>query len=374
MRVLVKAVLVFVCLVATTPYSYSQLIDVAKISDVNLAESEIDNILSQGNSSIQIDGSPGLSCLLTLHRDNPIVLDPYGTIAGPSDLAGACAQPGYVKVVDSISWCGTGGPNIIGCAFTPGNCVVVVRYNPSLEWILWMHEYSHSKGLSHRATDTALMNPTINATHNSLSGSECAIAQNIASSGTSGPPQTSTPIHAFPVTAFVKKTFIEGTPYRQARLYKGKDVTRLIGMLNDGQMLAYRANVVATLGMTGDKRATRVLIDFISSALDLAVPDDRRSCFAALISLGYVANANKDDDALNFLIQSTSSSLWEQRLIPAGGASKAKTSNVLAGSVVGSFVSAAMMGLALSGTQKAAQALSSLHEKSNEGDLGLFVK
>jgi hypothetical protein len=372
MRVM-KFVIALTLVSLMSPRGYSQLIDVSRVSDVALSEAEVDNILNQGNSSIQIDGSSGLSCLLTLHRDNPILLDPYGTIAGPNDLAGACAQPGYVKVVDSISWCGSGGPNIIGCSYTPGNCVVVVRYNPSLEWLLWMHEYSHSKGLNHQTTDTALMNPTIDAAHNSLFSSDCAIVQNVASSGSSGPPQASTPIGALPVTQFVKRTFIEGTPYQQARLYKSEDVNRLVGMLTDVQMSAYRANIAATLGMTGDKRASGALINLISSRLDVSKPDDRRACIAALISLGYVSNANQDEGSLNFLIQATSSSFWEKRLGPNGPASKAMTSDV-AGRTVASFVAAAMMGLALSGTQKAAEVLKNLQEKPGSGTFDLFVQ
>jgi hypothetical protein len=372
MRIM-KFVIALTFLSLTPPRGNCQLIDVSRISDVALSEAEVDNILNQGNSSIQIDGSPGLSCLLTLHRDNRVALDPYGVIAGPDDLAGACAQPGYVKVVDSISWCGNGGPNIIGCAPTPGNCIVVVRYDPNLEWLLWMHEYSHSKGLGHVTTGTALMNPTIDATHNSLPSSDCALVQNTASSGSSGPPQASTPVDAIPVSEFVKKTFIEGTPYAQAQRYSGRDVDQLIKMLNDVRLSAYRGNVAATLGMTGHKRASSALITLVSSGLDLTKPEDRRVCIAALISLGYVSNVKRDRESLSFLIHGTSNSFWEKQLLPNGAASTPITSDVVE-TTVSSFIAAAMMGLALSGTPKAGEVLKSLQERPGSAAFDLFIQ
>jgi hypothetical protein len=82
--------------------------------------------------------------------------------------------PGQVQVVDQINWCGGFSPNIIGCASVPGNSLVVVRFTPALEGILWLHEFGHNKGRNHRTDPNAVMAPSIGATRTHVNATECA--------------------------------------------------------------------------------------------------------------------------------------------------------------------------------------------------------
>jgi hypothetical protein len=214
------------------PCARGQLIDVTKAGDSLITDSRIDQILNQGNSSVQIESGPG-TCLLTLHRDNPAQAVSGEAINGSDDFDSICGQPGYVHVVNQINWCGITSPNVIGCSQTPGQCVVVMRYQEDLEWILWMHEYSHSKGLHHRDEPRALMAPVVDASHDSLTGLECATIQNTVSTGVPGPPTASEPGEKTNIAEFIKRTYFEGTPYAEARRFKKRDVDKLISMLKD---------------------------------------------------------------------------------------------------------------------------------------------
>ncbi len=79
-----------------------------------------------------------------------------------------------VKVVRQINYCGSSGTNIIGCAWTPGNGMALVRMSDlGSEAVLWAHEYGHNTGLSH-ATDTKrIMYGTDFGTNNGLDQAEC---------------------------------------------------------------------------------------------------------------------------------------------------------------------------------------------------------
>ena len=97
-----------------------------------------------------------------------------GSIDSSAEFSTVNGLPGHVKVVNQINWCGFLAPNIIGCAPVPGNSLAVVRITQSLEGILWLHEYGHNKGLSHRNDPNAVMNPTIGPTRRRVNATECA--------------------------------------------------------------------------------------------------------------------------------------------------------------------------------------------------------
>ncbi len=96
-----------------------------------------------------------------------------GVINSAADFQQALNQPGFVKVVNQINWCGAILPNVIGCAPVPGNSMVVVRFTAAREGILWAHEYGHTKGLSHRNDPNAVMNPVIGPTRLRVNSAEC---------------------------------------------------------------------------------------------------------------------------------------------------------------------------------------------------------
>ncbi len=82
-----------------------------------------------------------------------------------------------VKLVRVIRFCA--GPvspntNILGCAYTPGSSMMLVRMSSSIEHLVWGHEYGHNVGLLHVTDADNLMNDTASSTGNTgLDTSQC---------------------------------------------------------------------------------------------------------------------------------------------------------------------------------------------------------
>ena len=238
-----------------------------------------DSILTAASTVAQTNNGLGdAPCPVTLTRNGSITT--FGSpsfINSQADLNAVLALPGQVKVVNQINWCGGLSPNIIGCAPVPGTSLVVVRFLPVSEGILWLHEYGHNKGLNHRDDPTAVMHPTLDQSRTMITAEECAkyMATPVAAAqagvmesrfdmaqGQGGTGQL------MPVESFVRQTFVHGVPYATASQYGPDTVPKLLAMLNDPAEKDYWANIVITLGMIGDARAVDALIAFVEKGGD----------------------------------------------------------------------------------------------------------
>ena len=83
---------------------------------------------------------------------------------------------GRVKIVNAINYCGGAGTNIIGCSWTPGNGMAVVRLTSlGVEAVLWLHEYGHNNGLNHENNDSrVIMYGTDNGLNDGIRPGDCA--------------------------------------------------------------------------------------------------------------------------------------------------------------------------------------------------------
>ena len=143
---------------------------------IPITEAEADQILGDGTNVVQTNNGPGdVPCAVKLQRTGGIGTFPAPRFINSSaDMDAALLLPGQVQVVDQINWCGSFSPNIIGCAPVPGDSLVVVRFNPTLEGILWLHEFGHNKGRNHRDHPNAVMAPSIGDTRTHVNAAECA--------------------------------------------------------------------------------------------------------------------------------------------------------------------------------------------------------
>jgi hypothetical protein len=79
-----------------------------------------------------------------------------------------------VKVVDYIGWCGSPGSNILGCSYTPGKGMVVIRMSSAAdEGKLWAHELGHNLSLQHNPTNGFIMYAYFSSYNTKLSDYEC---------------------------------------------------------------------------------------------------------------------------------------------------------------------------------------------------------
>jgi hypothetical protein len=77
-----------------------------------------------------------------------------------------------VKIVRLINYCGGPATNIIGCAYTPGDAMIVVRIS-SNEGLLWLHEYGHNTGLVHNNDTRYVMHGSLSFDNRALTLDEC---------------------------------------------------------------------------------------------------------------------------------------------------------------------------------------------------------
>jgi len=153
---------------------------VARFRTATLSNADADAILRAASNVLQTDDdgsdSGDVACPVQLTRQGNVTafMAGDGTIDSAAEFNVVVALPGHVKVVNQINWCSGIGFNIIGCAPTPGNSLVVVRFTANQEGILWAHEYGHTRGLPHNTGLNAVMNATITTARTMVTSLECS--------------------------------------------------------------------------------------------------------------------------------------------------------------------------------------------------------
>lgn len=275
------------------------------------------------------DGAGDVKCMVELVHSGTVVK--FGEAELPSVVTSAddfnrlSVPPGAVKVVKSIDWCGYLGTNFVGCASQPGFGIVVLRHDPELEGILWLHEFGHNKGLGHTNQVKRVMQHSIGKENRLVTSAECeALRIKVAgavSAGTAGDdksvptpvPQTTKPPTTMPIEEFVSRMWIHGVPYSEARKYGDDALPFLLNNLNDRRNDHSWANTVMVLGMIGNADVSRSLLDFLFRRSD--VPLSRQEYFAKLsvpLALGYMANRTEDQASFKTLMSGVSPRFWEK--------------------------------------------------------------
>ncbi|WP_417457405.1 hypothetical protein [Kordiimonas sp.] len=296
-------------------------INIGKHANASLTQVEAGNILG--------DGSQHLSqCNATFRQNGAIrtLGSIPSVITSSTDMSKACAAgllseenaeffgvPRKLQVVNAIYHCGETKPGIIGCAYTPGQCMVVVRYHPSLEGTLLAHEFGHSKGLPHRVNSTdAIMYPSISPLRKKFTGSECnKIRQLGFMAEEAGPPQSIGVVAKLPIEDFARSSFPSGIEYQEARQYTATEVAQIEPWLSDRAEEAHWSNVATILGIVAAPNAYSTLNAFIFSPGNGKLSaDDYRARASAIMSMGYILKAGMHQNTLDFLNKYSTPSEW----------------------------------------------------------------
>ncbi|HEV2765344.1 MAG TPA: HEAT repeat domain-containing protein, partial [Pyrinomonadaceae bacterium] len=267
---------------------------------------------------------------------------------------------GRVHVVSDLNWCGTLSSNVIGCADTPGGCMIVVRDDdPAIEAVLWAHEFGHNRGLDHRDVNDAVMHSIIETTHRRLTQAECSAFRGPSAGSTGGETRRMPAGRGEPpmdIKEFVRRRYVHGVPYEQASSYPAEVVPTLLEMLRDPAERAHRANIVATLGMIGDPRAVRPLLELFAEGEGQLSNREYKLRKAIVVSLGYLLNKTDDREVLEFLLEGLNPDSWSRTVkwdSPADVPPEHTQSQL---------TKMAIWGLALSGKTEAREALLSLQQ------------
>lgn len=372
--------LLFIAMFALTVESFGQVspmstithpLSIGRHSMATLSDADAGNIIALGS---QVLGQ----CNATFRQQGAVtVVGTPSTVNSDADMAAACSSalvasesgfeplgvPRRVRVVNAINWCGTAGAGIIGCAYTPGQCMVVVRYTSSMEGILWAHEFGHSKGLPHRTdSGNAVMYPSIGSTHTVFTGGECSAIRQLgfyAQNGSEGV-DSSKSMSRIPIEEFVSQAFVHGVPYDEARLYSSSDVAKVVPWLSDAGKMEYWSNIASTAGIVADRSAFVVLTSVIGAGGSGVIPiSDYKARVSAIMALGYVIRGSNDQQARDFLEKHSSPADWSgTKWLAPYHASAAERDADLA--------SAAVLGLSLANDVKALQFLDGVARRTVE--------
>ncbi|MDX0457587.1 matrixin family metalloprotease [Sinorhizobium medicae] len=295
--------------VNAAPSTVSHPLQIGRHTTVGMTDADADRIIGDMSSILA-------QCTSQANRRGAVaVVNTPGTITSNADLNAACSStflpqeggfeplgvPRRVRIVNAINWCGSIGTSIIGCAPTPGTCLVMVRFTANQEGSLWAHEFGHSKGLPHRDVPNALMRPVIAAANRALTKQECASIRQLGFFELVSNDEP-TPLNKIPITEFVTQTFAHGVPYAEARQYGSADLDEILPWLTAIDRRPYWSNIISVIGIVADGRSSGILRNHIlrpaTGSIDI---DDYRSRVSAIISLGYVVYGNGDHDAKAFL-------------------------------------------------------------------------
>lgn len=354
---------------AQEPFGVTLLpVHVVRHGNVAISNSEVDLVIASATRVVAVaDYSGDVGARVSIQREGAVASSNAFpcTIASRADydaaFAATAADALSVKrklaVVCRINWCGSLSPGIIGCGDQPGTRFMQVRHTRSLEGILTAHEYGHTKNLGHRNDETAVMNPYIVSTALGLNGSEAAAYGSTSLHAFTGQVSSTA---ALPLKEFVKQTFPHGVPYAEAKAYGATALPALRGMLADPALTPHWPNIVIVMGINGDKSTFAVLRKHLErkgeGILQLGDYDSR---IFALAAMGYNANNLKpgNQNIIKYLTASTDPKTWQAKKLKWRSPSHAVPTEA---AVTDDLVGQAILGLALSGDQKAAAALEAM--------------
>lgn len=192
-----------------------------------------------------------------------------------------------------------------------------------------------------------------------LTATACQRANNQPADLMSGP-NPDTEVSSEPpqeVKQFVSQTYIHGVPYEQASKYDSRQVPELLAMLGNPQEEANWPNVVVVLGIIGDPQTVEPLIAFAGKGEGTLSHPQYIAKSSVLMALGYLINKSKDQKAFAFLTESLNPNVWQKRGLGWTSPYQAKMEERNL-----QLTKMAILGLALSGTPQAADALRSLQQ------------
>ena len=177
---------------ASAQQAYSLKVSIHK--DVpQLTNDQIDEALDRASKLLK---EPGNKCNVTLKRNGPVEIFNFDSapkkITNLDELEAVHRVPADVKIVESIHFCmgRYDKRSWWGCSWRPPGLpktVIVVRgmrpgpvVGRDSRYLLWAHEFGHTKGLHHRLDDKrALMTPCdIEPTTRRITNDECTCFKN----------------------------------------------------------------------------------------------------------------------------------------------------------------------------------------------------
>ena len=148
---------------------------------------DFDNIITDANQRLKMDNARcnDVPCTASFTRSGNVAVfglvgDGLDTVTTQAELQAVMGEANRFKVVTFLSRCaGATNPSFIGCAYCPGNDVVL---ESTVAAGVFIHEYGHnveaqdcSTGGHRLGCDHNIMNPALDGTNDAVNGHECVI-------------------------------------------------------------------------------------------------------------------------------------------------------------------------------------------------------
>lgn len=162
---------------------------------------------------------------------------------------------------------------------------------------------------------------------------------------------------AMSIDRYVKQTFIRGIPYEEAvQRYSAKDAPVLVAILNDTAEAEHWANAAVMLEIVGGEAYLKDIIEFIERdpGGEFTV-EHYRAKTGAIMGLGYLIHQTHSSRAIRYLSESVQPNAWEKRDV--AGLSALHITYEERNRDMSKY---AVLGLALSGNDEAAEVLKRL--------------
>ena len=297
-----------------------------KATSPGLDNSRADKILEGGIKILKDkDGPNDVSCSLDLRREGDVEVFSVGNgiIDSQADyyaVRGESTHPHRIYLVNQILYCGGNRPSpgyrYIGCADTPGSCMILVRIDEDEESLLWMHEFGHTKGLKHRNEEFALMNQTIGEDRLQLNQNESNNFKESSHLALEDQNRTAQPAMES-MDDILHRTYIHGVPPEIEKKFSSKDVPKLIEILNNSNEQKKWPNIVTILGTIGDLQAVGPLTEFIIKGEGRLSRHAYDAKTVAITSIGRIINSYKSQSnksELRFLLEGLDPEAWISKI------------------------------------------------------------
>jgi hypothetical protein len=279
----------------------------------SITDADARRILADASTLLSTqDGQGDVACSMNFQLSGTVGTFSVGdgSIDSGTEYLAVCGTPNRVHVVNDINVCGgEATPYGIGCSDTPGDCMIVARDSSAgIEAVLWAHEYGHNRGLNDYAVTNNVMNGWIATTNRRVTQFQCDAYRTSAGeirkdSHEHERTQDEKEETQMDIKDFVRRRYIHGIPYKQASSFPADVVPLLLDMLQDPKEEQYTANIVLTLGMIGDDRALRPLLDLFMQGSGQLSEQDFKIKKYTLLSLGYLLNKGERREGFELLRQ-----------------------------------------------------------------------
>jgi hypothetical protein len=251
-----------------------------------------------------------------------------GNVNTQSELSQILSQGGSsIYLVNEGNFCaGKFKTTYLGCSSNDNPMMVEAMSTVAASGILWAHEFGHSSGSLHSSANgyvDNLMSSGHRLDKRRVTDRQCrrfqAQVRQMAGSAEEEaeeelPTDDNRPADAVSLKEFIRLTFFDEFPFREAARYGREAVPGLLRELEAPSADVDLTTVIATLGAIGDPAAFPPLVRFFESGSGRLSPEAYRAKTTALFVLGEILARASNPAIRDYLLDGTDPTVWSVKV------------------------------------------------------------